>query len=305
MFLDVLTQVLILLILIMLGFVLTKAKVLNGTAVTGMTDLVLLTVTPCVIIKSFIREFDPSLIKNLLISFLIAFILHIVYIVLSLLLLRDKDKAREKVLRFGAIFSNCGFMAIPLLDTLIGDIGVFYGSSYLTIFNVLVWSYGLMLMSGDKSVFTAKKLILNPGIIGMAVGLLVFFLKIPVPQIIKEPISFMAALNTPVPMIIIGFHLANSNLLDGLRNLKAVFSMALKLIIFPLISLFGLYFCGIRGEVLLACIICASAPTAAITTMFSSKYDGDTPLSVSMVSLSTILSIISIPIILTLAEYLM
>lgn len=302
MFINVLTQVLILLILILLGALLTKVKMLNGETVKGMTDLVLYIVTPCVIIKSFVREFDPALTKKLLISFAIAFLAHFGYIILSHLFLHSKIKAQEKVLRFGTVFANCGFMAVPLLQALIGDLGVFYGTAFIAVFNILVWSYGILIMSGDKKSLTPKKLIINPGIIGTVVGLIIFFFNIPVPTVIFEPISFLAALNTPLPMIIIGYHLANSNLVEGIKNLNALLSMLLRLIVFPLLVLFTMYLCGIRGEVLVACTISASVPTAANTTMFASKFGADTSLSVSMVSLSTIFSLITIPIIVTLAQ---
>ncbi|MBQ6847448.1 MAG: AEC family transporter [Clostridia bacterium] len=305
MFVNILTQVIVLLILIMLGVVLTKFKMLSDTTVKQITDMVLLFVTPCVIIKSFMREFDPSLTKKLLISFLISILVHIIYIVISLLLIRHSDKKKEKVLRFAAIFSNCGFMAVPLLDAILDDMGVFYGTAYLAVFNIMIWSFGVFLMSGNKKdFFSVKKILINPGIIGISIALLVFFLNIPLhkAQIISQPINFMAGLNTPLPMIIIGYHLANSNLFTALKSFRAVFSMLLKLVIFPLITLFGMYLCGIRGEVLVAITISASAPTAAITTMFSSKFGADTELSVSLVSLSTVISILTIPIIITLAQ---
>lgn len=302
MFINVLTQVLILLILIMLGTVLAKTKLLNKDSVRGMTDLVLYIVTPCVIIKSFMREFDPALTKKLLLSFGIAIAAHLGYILLSHLCLRSKNKAQEKVLRFGTVFANCGFMAIPLLQALVGDLGVFYGTAFIAVFNIFVWSYGILIMSGDKKTLTPKKLIINPGILGCAIGLVIFFLNIPIPKIISEPVSFMAALNTPLPMIIIGFHLASSNLIEGLKNIKVIISMALRLLVFPSLILAIMYFCGTRGDVLVACTISASVPTAANTTMFASKFNADTSLSVSMVSLSTIISIITIPIIVTIAK---
>ena len=193
-------------------------------------------------------------------------------------------------------------MSIPLMQSLIGDLGVFYGTSFIAVFNIFVWSYGVFLMNGKNSNFTPKKILLNPGIIGVAIGLIIYFLNIPIPKIVYEPISFMAALNTPLPMIIIGFHLANSNVLDGLKNLKTLYTIFIRLLLFPALILFCMYICGIKGEVLIACTICAAAPTAAITTMFASKYGGDTPLSVSTVSLSTILSVLTMPIIITIAQ---
>lgn len=304
MFIDVLTQVCVLFVLILLGVLLAKVKMLGENAIKQMTDFVLTIVSPCVIIKSFVREFDPALTKKLLISFLISIVIHIGYILACHLLIHDNDKAKEKVMRFAAIFSNCGFMSIPLLEAILGDTGVFYGTSYLATFYVIVWSYGVFLMSGNREDLSLKKIATNPGIIGIVIGLSIFFLNIPIHKapIISQPITLLAGLNTPLPMIIIGYHLANSKLLSAIKNYKSIFSMGLKLIIFPLLTLLGMYLCGIRGEVLVAITISASAPTAAITTMFSSKYGADTTLSVSMVSLSTIISILSMPLIITLAQ---
>ena len=304
MFINVATQVAILLILISLGFIAAKTRLLNDTGVKNMTDFVLMLVTPAVIIKSFIREFNTSLFKNLIISFLITAIAHVFFILAGKLLLRSKNVSRQKVLQFSVIFSNCGYMSIPLLQAILGDDGVFYGSSYIAIFNVFVWSYGLYLMSGDKKNINIKKLTLNPGIIGFTISIIIFLCSIPIPKIIYEPIAHIAALNTPLPMVIIGYHLASSNLLKGLKDIKCIIAILLKLFVLPLVVLFVMYLCGIRGTILLALTICSCAPTAAITTMFSTKYGADTELSVTLVSLSTILSLVSMPLIVTLAQYL-
>ena len=182
MFTQVLTQVIILFILIIIGVILAKTKVLGENGVKNMTDLVLYTVTPCVIVKSFIREFDAAALKNLLLSFLIAILSHIGFILISRILIRDKDESNQAVLQFGTIFSNCGFMSIPLQQALLGDTGVFYCSSYIAIFQLFIWSYGILTMSGDKKYVTPKKLIINPGLIGLGVGLVIFLLSIPIPK---------------------------------------------------------------------------------------------------------------------------
>ena len=303
MFINVLTQVIILFILIFVGVILAKTKVLNDNAVKSMTDFVLLLVTPCVIIKSFIREFEPALLKKLLISVAATALAHIGFIILSRLLLKTKDISQQKVLQFGVIFSNCGFMSIPLQQAVLGDEGVFFAASYIAIFNVFVWSYGVLLMSGDKKYMTPKKLIINPGIIGVSIGLLIFLLSIPVPKILAEPVSYLAALNTPVPMVIIGYHLAHSSILKGLKNIACLWGIILRLFIFPLLALGVMYLCGIRGSMLISLAISCCAPVAANTTMFASKYGGDTSLSVNMVSLSTLFSLISMPVVVTLAQY--
>lgn len=304
MFLNVFTQVVILFILIFLGAILTKKGVFTEKGISSMTDMVLLLVTPCVIIKSFIREFDSTTFKKLLISFLIAILSHISFIILSRVLLRDKKERSQKVLQFGVIFSNCGYMSIPLQQALLGDDGIFYGASYIAIFQIFIWSYGLLLMSGDKKVLSPKKMLINPGVIGVSIGLIIFLLSIPVPKVIAEPISYIASLNTPLPMMIIGYHLMKSNIVDGLKNIKCFIAIGIKLFLFPLLALLVMYLCGVRGTMLISSVISCSAPTAAITTMFSNKYSCDTALSVNMVSISTLLSLISMPILITLAQHL-
>ena len=301
MFISVLTQVLILLILILVGVILSKAGIITKEGASVMTDVVLLIVTPCVIIKSFIRELNPETLRGLAISVLIAVLAHIGFILMSLLL-RDKNKGRQRVLQFGTIFSNCGFMAIPLQQALLGDEGVFYGSSFVAVFNLFIWSYGITLMSGDKKRLSPKKLILNPGVIGLAVGLIIFLTQIPVPDIGYQAVSHFAALNTPVPMLIIGYHLYNSNILHCLKDIKAIIGILLRLLVFPFIALGVMYLCGVRGVMLVSNTICCSAPIAAITTMFSAKFGADTELSVATVSLSTILSLITMPIVITAAQ---
>ena len=159
-------------------------------------------------------------------------------------------------------------------------------------------------MSGDKKVLSPKKMLINPGVIGVSIGLIIFLLSIPVPKVIAEPISYIASLNTPLPMLIIGYHLMKSNILEGLKNIKCFFAIGIKLFLFPLLALFVMYLCGVRGTMLISSVISCSAPTAAITTMFSDKYSCDTALSVNMVSISTLLSLISMPILITLAQHL-
>lgn len=302
MFINVLTQVIILFILILIGFLLAKTKVLNDKSVSGMTDLVLILVTPCVIVKSFFREFNKSDLKDLLISFLLGVILHTAFILLSTLFLRDKNKNRQVVLQYAAVFSNCGFMAIPLQQALLGDNGVFLGSSFVAIFNAFVWSWGVRVMSGDKKSLKPLKIITRPAILALIIGLIVFLLSIPVPKIVAEPVGMLAALNTPLPMIIIGFHLASSNVLKGVTDIKCILTILLRLVVYPAAAIVGMWLCGIKGDMLISQAICCAAPVAAVTTMFSAKYNRNTELSVNLVSLSTLLSLITMPAMIIFAE---
>lgn len=296
-FLTVGQQVLILFILIGIGYIFGKTKIFSDVGIKSITDFVLYIVCPCVVIDAFQREFNIALLKNLLITAGFATVAHLIPTLLSYLLIHEKDKARAKVLRFGTVFSNCGFMSLPLQQALLGEDGIFYGAIFVAIFNILAWTYGLVIMSGDIKQISPKKLITNPGIIGVVIGLLLFFTQFTLPQVIAKPISYLSALNTPMPMVIIGYHLSQSNVIKALKEKQLYMSMFVRLIAAPSILAVIMYLLKIEPTIIIACVIAEAAPTAALTTMFSSKYDGATGLSVDLVSLSTLLSLLTLPII--------
>lgn len=297
-------QVFILFILIALGVVAEKTKMINEKAVKGMTNIVLYFVTPCIIVKSFQRDLNPELVKNLGIVFCIAIIIHIISIIIAHIAVKDEDNNRCRVLRFSVIFSNCGFMSLPLQQALLGNDGVFYGAVYVAAFNIVAWSYGLLLMSGNRNTISLKKLLINPGILGVIVGFLLAIFSIRLPEVLAQPVSYLASLNTPLPMLIIGFYLSRLDLKKIFEDAKRYWVVFLRLVVIPLISLGFMYAVGIRGDLLVVCTISASAPVAATTTMFSAKFKRDTELSAELVSISTLFSLITMPLIIGFAQYL-
>ena len=147
------------------------------------------------------------------------------------------------------------------------------------------------------------KAIINPGIIGTVIGVLLFVFSVTLPKILAMPIEFLAALNTPVPMLIIGFYLANTNLKYIIKSKDAYPAVALRLIIIPLLLIFILKILGVPKIILTSVTISVCAPAAAITTMMSAKYNHNTKLSAGIVSGSTALSLITMPIMISLAQY--
>ena len=301
MFSAVFMQVVVLMILMSLGFILSKAKVVNDNGIKNITEMVLLFVTPSVIIKSFIREFNIETLKSLGISFLVAIAPNVIFMVLRILLLRTKDITTKKILQFSVIFSNSGFMALPLQQSLLGEDGVFYCSSFITIFNIFIWTYGLVLIGGKENL-NVKKVVLNPGIIAFLIGVVIFVFSVPVPSVIEKPLEYMAALNTPLPMIVIGYHLANCKIKKVFKSFASILAITLRMVIFPFIIIGLMYVCGIKDSLFVSTAISACAPTAAMATMFASKFDSDVELSVAMVSVTTILSVITMPLIITFAQ---
>lgn len=305
MFITVFTQVSVLMLMIAVGFIAAKTGIMTEAGAACSTDIALIIATPCVIIKSLMRRFDAAVMKSLLLAVALTLLVQVLMITLGTLLLRSKDLKRQRTLRFGSIFANCGFMSLPLQEVMLGADGTLYGSAYVIMFNLVVWSYGVYLISGDKRYIQPKKLFVNPGIAGLLIGLIIFVLSVPVPQVLSSTVNYLAAIYTPLPMLIIGYHLSKTNVLKAFKDIKCIAAVILRLLVYPLVSLGVLYLLGVRGTLLVSVIISLSAPVAAVTTMFSSKFGGgDTALSVDMVSLSTVLSIITMPAVITLAQIL-
>ena len=296
-FITVGTQVLELFILIAVGYLCGKTKILNDKTAKSITDIVLYIVCPCVIIDNFIRPFEVEMLGKLLTTAAAALCIHAVSIVIAMLIFHDKQPTRNRVYRFALIFSNCGYMSLPMQQAILGSDGVFFGAVYIVIFNVVMWTFGVWLSSGDKKSLSAKKILLNPCIIGMAVGLVIFLTSLPVPEVIAKPITFLANLNTPLPMMIVGYYLSQTKIRDAFKDGKGFICVLFRLVVIPLLVFGGMMLCGIRDTVLVTCVIAAAAPTAAATTMFAAKFDNDARLSVNLVTLSTLLSVVTMPLI--------
>ena len=314
--LAVAQQVAILFVLIGFGAALRKLKILSDVAIEGLVNLLILFVTPCLIVDVFQRPFDPAMLKGLGVAFLVAVLGHVAVIALAYVFVRHRDENVRRPLMLAAVFSNAGFMGIPLEQALLGDRGVFFGAVYIVVFNLFMWSWGYNVMKkvevgGAKnkdgkphpSSLVPLTSFLNPGTIGIALGLPLFFLSVKLPAMVGEPVHQLANLNTPLAMIIIGFCLANAHLGRVLRTGGVYVATAIRLIAYPLLIVAALYpfRAHLDRDMMLATTIAASAPVAAMVSMFSAKFGRDVDTSVAMVSGTTLLSIVTMPVVIALA----
>ena len=300
--LTVATQVGVLFALMAVGAVCRRVRLVDETSVKGMVNVLLLVVTPSLIVDSFQRPFDSSMMHGFFWAFAIASFAHVAIILLARLFSRGDDRSRP-VLRLAMVFSNAGFMGIPLEQAILGSEGVFYGIVYVVVFNFFMWSWGLYEMRGkvplsnSNSKLELKEMLVNPGTVGIAIGLPLFFASISLPAILKTPIGLLAGLNTPLAMLVIGFYLAGADFRRVVRMPSAYLAAAVRLVVFPLALLALLY--PLRShfprEMMLALVTAASAPVAAMVSMFASKFERDVDLSVGLVSGTTLLSILTMP----------
>jgi predicted permease len=270
----------------------------------GMVNILLYVVTPCLMIDVFQRPFDPSMFRQLLLAFAVAVAAHLGAIFLANLTVRRGEERTTSVLKVATVFSNAGFMGIPLEQAILGEEGVFFGVVYVAIFNLFIWSWGLRTMQGSAArALAAREMFVNPGTVGLAVGLPLFLLSVTLPEVVAKPVSLLADLNTPLAMVIIGFYLAGADFGATLRARAAYLTTAIRLVVFPLLLLAALYpfRAMLDREMMLAMVTAASAPVAAMVTMFSARYERDVALSVGLVSGSTLLSLLTMPVVVAFA----
>ncbi len=282
-------------LLMTVGFVANKTKILNDGGAKCLSNLALLAATPCVIINSFIRAYDPAMMGRYLLTLLASLLIHAFLALASYFFVRDKEDSKQRVYRFSVLFSNAGYMALPLQLALLGEEGVFFGSAYVVGFNIVLWSYGVILMGGREKI-SPWKIVLNPGLLGVAVGMLLFVLSVPIPQVLHNAISQVASLNTPVPMFVIGYYFAQADIVGALKDAKGYYCMFLRLILLPVLCITLLWLFGFRSQEFIALSIAVATPSAAATTMFASMYDRDVALSARLVSFSTLISIVTMPV---------
>ena len=302
-FLTVGQQVLILFALMAVGFVLGKVRLMDDRGSLAITNLVMYAVSPAMMVVAFQRERNTADLHNFLMCLLLAVVFHAVSILLARVLIRGKD-GPAGILQFGAVFSNCGFMGYPLMLAMLGSIGVFYGSAYVVVFTFLSWTYGIYAMTGDRSQLKLRPLFMNPGVISIVLAMALFLLQITLPEILMVPITYLADLNTPLPMVVVGYQLSHADFRAALRGAGSWVSLLLRLVAFPLLTLGICLALDLDSRLTVITVIAASAPPAALMSMFSAKFKLDTALASSTVSVQTAFSALTMPLMVSLANYL-
>ncbi|MGN1195289.1 MAG: AEC family transporter [Acutalibacteraceae bacterium] len=295
-------QVAILYLIVLIGFLCDKGKIFTEKTARKLIDLLLYIMTPCMIINSFLSmECTGDTIKMFFVSLAVAFATHFIAITLNLPFFRKKNYTNP-VYKYASIYGNVGFMALPLAQAVLGAEGVFYCASGVIAFNIITFTHGVKIMSGDEFKVNFKSLILNPGVISVIIGLPLFLLKIRLPEIIAEPVDMIGSMTTPTAMLIFGTYLSNTDLKTMFLDKKIYLVALLKLVALPLICL-GVYrLCGITGALLVASSITASVPSANNTFMFATKYNKDAFVASKTVALVSFISIITMPVIIAIAQ---
>lgn len=223
-------QIIIMFIILIIGAFCYLKGIITKDGTKQLSSFALNIINPVLIFMSYQSKYDKSLVHGLLWSFLLSAISYAVTILLTYVLIRKKtpDLAVERV---SSIYSNCAFMCIPLINGIYGSEGVLYLTAYLTFFNVLIWTHGLMTMKGERDFSSLVKALISPSVIAVVVGLICYLTNIRLPKVPATALQYIADMNTPIAMVIAGATAAQTNVLKALQNRRIYYVSLCKLII--------------------------------------------------------------------------
>ena len=192
-------------------------------------------------------------------------------------------------------------MGLPVLEALYGKIGIFYASIYITAYNIFTWTNGVMIFTGEKNIKAFKKALLNPGIIAVFIGMIILLFSIKLPYPVLRTFEILGTMTTPLSMLIIGSLIADVKFKELFSGWALYYVSLIRLVIIPLLVLVVLRIMGIHDEILLGvCLTTVAMSAAANTAVFAERYNGDSALASRIVAFTTIMSMVTIPIILNL-----
>ena len=206
------------------------------------------------------------------------------------------------ILRFGCIYSNAGYMGFPLVAALFGQEGLLYASAYLTVFNLLLWSHGCMLLDRGENgepaplAVTMRNAVTNPALLAVPIGLVIYCAQIPLPAVLATPIQMIGDMNTPLAMFITGMMIAGSDLKAVVRSAGVWKVIGMRLVAVPLVGFVLCALLGVSGMAPQVVVLLEACPTAAVTSVFSIRYGYDEQLAAGSVVLTTLLSIATLPV---------
>lgn len=293
-------QLCIMFLYLLVGFVLYRGKIITAAGSKELASLLVHLIIPAVIINSFCRERTGQTLTALGISAAVGILLLVISILIAKVLFRNRP-----IEHFAAAFSNAGFMGIPLIQAALGDGALLYIVPLIAVLNLLQWTYGADVLRQDHAKTNLRSIFVNPIMLGTAIGLLIFLTNLgtKLPEVLGTALNGVCEMNTPLAMLVLGTYLAKEKLstLFTRGGLYAV--SAVRLLLIPAASALVLFVLPIDSTIKYALLIAASCPVGANVAVYAQLYDKDYAYASQTVVLSTLLSILSLPLVVQICGY--
>lgn len=297
-FTSLLSVIACLALLLSTGFIGGKAKILDETSTERLSTLIVKIGQPFLIINSIItQKCTPEKLRTGLMFFVLGLLLQVGMWVIAFFASKPFKRAdKKKLAEFAMFFSNCGFMGFPVIESLYGEDGLFYGAFYIMSFHLLTWTLGLFILSRgrDDIKITPVKILVNYGTIPCLIGFAIFVSGLPIPGFIRTLTSYLGGLCTPISMLITGANIARRSVKKMLTDPKIYYTAAFKLVVMPIAAATVLWLVGLPDIVVIFGTVMAAMPSAAMVTMFAELYHISPGFAAEIVGTSSLFSTVTI-----------
>lgn len=285
-------------LILLLGFLLGKFKLITKKTNQELTNLLLVVFMPASLFAAFPATYDENF-ANLFFSGLIAgFLVMILLILIAKLIFNKKIFHKELSCesQFAFIFNNATFLGYPIVSSTFGASGILAYCGFIIAFNIALFSYGIWLFEQKVTFKLVRSIIFNPNIIAVLAGMIIFLLSLRLPNYITDSISYVGGATTPLSLICIGYMLSQAALLKVLKKWRLMLTAIIQLILGPLTTWGVLTLLNFPPEVIQVCTLIQALPTATSLGLFAVKYGGNATDSSELVTISTLFSAITMPL---------
>lgn len=298
-FLQLLNTQAVLLVYILIGIYVKKKAIITKGNQQKFIDLVLQVLMPCMIFNSFRQEITYEVVKTAGIIIVIAFTIAVTALFLGKLLYRRYPYSKRTIMQYGTIVNNSGFAGLPLTGEIFGEVGLFYASFFLIPNRIFMWSAGISLFEKTDTKTKWRNVLLNPNIIAVELGLLRCILSIELPYFLDYSIDKIGATVSPISMIIVGAILADVKIRTIFE--KSVFFVAfVRLLLLPLLTVAVTALLHLDNTISGVALVLTAMPVGTTTALLAAKYNADIDFASKCVFVTTILSLITVPLLMLL-----
>ena len=277
------------------GFGCRKAGIFNDVARDKLTDFVVFVTLPCMIFESFNMAFSLESLKQGALALLIAVGMSCVALLLGKVLYNRFPYEEKSILQYGTLVSNSGFAGLPVVSGAYGDEGLFLGSLFIIPTRILMWSAGISLFTRADAKQAVKKVLLNPGIIAVEVGLVRMLFQIPLPHFVDTAVDNLGGCTSPMAMALVGAILVDVPL-KTVFDLKSFYLVAVRQFLLPGICLAALRLLHVDPLTIGVSVVITGMPIGSTTAILAQKYVADAKFASKCVFISTLTSLVTVPI---------
>lgn len=295
---TLLNSIALMAILMATGYYLRNKSILNDEAETAITFILVNITIPAMVINALYIDFSLEQLKTGIILLVVAVVFDIILITLgNIASIRTTDEEKRKIFKYTVLLMNCGFMGFPLVSQIFGSEAMFYATMFQTPNIILMWTYGMSLLMGKKkNKQNVKDMLLNPGMIGIYIGLFLYFTQIKLPLFATNLINLLTNVTTVLSMIIIGSNIKTIGVKESLINRQAYYATFFRLIISPIIMIVLLKFFNFEPMIEQIFVIYASLPVAVLMPILAQKYGCDNVFASKVVVINHLISLMTIPL---------